>query len=169
MNGPVLKRVPGSRRSRIGKAVSLVCALLFAGGIFVVVLWPTPVDRPLYVRLIKGLNRLEEMGLPALSYASLEAWANVALFVPLGFLAARVMSRRYWWLALLLCIILSGAGELAQDRYLPERVGNVEDVLLNAAGTLAGVMMGALPRRGRRPQGRRRARRWGRHRSPVLK
>nr|WP_231716098.1 VanZ family protein [Arthrobacter zhangbolii] len=106
------------------------------------------------------------MGLPALSYASLEASANVALFVPLGFLAARVMSRRYWWLALLLCIILSGAGELAQDRFLPERVGNVEDVLLNAAGALAGVMMGSLPRRGRRRRARRHR---GRHRPVALK
>lgn len=166
MNVQVLKRVPGSRRSRIGQVISLVCALLFASGIFVVVLWPTPVDRPLYVRLIKGLNRMEEMGLPALSYASLEASANVALFVPLGFLAARVMSRRYWWLALLLCIILSGAGELAQDRFLPERVGNVEDVLLNAAGALAGVMMGSLPRRGRRRRARRHR---GRHRPVALK
>ncbi|WP_186764332.1 VanZ family protein [Arthrobacter yangruifuii] len=155
MSAPVLQRVPAPRhervrtRSRVRTAVQLASALLFTAGVLTVLLWPTPVDRPLYVRLLRALHRLEELGLSGVSYASLEAAANVALFVPLGFLACRLLAPKRWWLALLACTMLSGAGELAQELYLPERVGNAEDVLLNGAGALAGVGMAVLLRPGR--------------------
>lgn len=74
----------------------------------------------------------------------MEAAANVALFVPLGFLVARLLAPRRRGLALALCIVLSGAGELAQELFLPARNANAQDVLLNAAGALAGVGLAAL-------------------------
>ncbi|MCQ1947850.1 MULTISPECIES: VanZ family protein [unclassified Arthrobacter] len=135
---------------RIRRAAKAAAAVVLAAGILAVVLWPTPVDRPLYGRLLRALQRLEELGLPGLSYAVLEASANVALFVPLGFMAARLMAPQRWWIALLICTVLSGTGELAQELFLPERVGNARDVLFNCAGALAGIGMAALLRRGAR-------------------
>ncbi|MCC3302939.1 VanZ family protein [Arthrobacter sp. zg-Y895] len=147
-----MRRKPTERPPsyRIRWAAKAAAAAVLATGILAVVLWPTPVDRPLYGRLLGALHRLEELGLPGLSYASLEASANVVLFVPLGFMAACLMAPQRWWIALLLCTMLSGTGELAQELFLPERVGNARDVLLNCAGALAGIGMAALLRRGLR-------------------
>ena len=136
-----------SRSVWLRRTAQATAALLFSAGILTILLWPTPVDRPLYGTLLRALNRLEQLGWPGLSYATLEASANVALFVPLGFLAARLLGRRRWWIALLLCTVLSGAGELAQELFLPARVGDARDVLLNSAGALAGIGMAALLQR----------------------
>lgn len=108
------------------------------------ILWPTPVDRPLYGRLVRFLNRLHEMGFPVISYSWLEGAANVALFIPIGLLAVRLLAPRRWWLALALCMVLSGAGELAQALFLPARNANAQDVLLNDSGALAGVGLAGL-------------------------
>ena len=132
------------RRRRIRRAAEAAAALLFVSGILTVLLWPTPVDRPLYGKLLRAVKRLQELGLSGFNYDFLEAAANVALFVPLGFLAARILPLRRWWLALLLCGLLSGAGELAQEVFLPSRIGNARDVLLNSTGALIGIGLAAL-------------------------
>ena len=137
-----------SRYGRIRRIVPAAAALLISTGILTVLLWPTPVDRPLHGKLLRALTRLEELGLPGLSYAALEIYANVALFLPLGFLAALLLAPRRWWLALLLCTVLSGAAELAQELFLPERYGSARDVLLNGAGALIGVGLATLLRTG---------------------
>lgn len=131
-------------RRRIRRAFEAAAALLFVSGILTVLLWPTPVDRPLYGKLLRAVNRLQDLGLSGFSYGFLEAAANVALFIPLGFVAARILSPQRWWLALLLCTVLSAAGELAQDLFLPDRIGNAQDVVLNSAGALIGVVLALL-------------------------
>lgn len=157
------RRLPEhAKRRRIRRGVEAAAALIFVSGILTVLLWPTPVDRPLYGKILRTVNRLQELGLSGFSYDLLEASANVALFVPLGFLAARLLSLRRWWLALLLCTVLSGAGELAQEVFLPERISNARDVLLNGAGALVGVVLAALFHLGARMVARSAARRAGR-------
>lgn len=139
------RRLPRNTvRRRVRRAFEAAAALIFISGILTVLLWPTPVDRPLYGKLLRAVNRLQDMGLSGLTYEFLEAAANVALFIPLGFVAARILSPRRWWLAVLLCIVLSAAGELAQDLYLSERIGNARDVILNSAGALIGVVLALL-------------------------
>ncbi|KPN19060.1 hypothetical protein AO716_07715 [Arthrobacter sp. Edens01] len=126
------------------RVAEAAAAVLLCAGLLAVILWPTPVDRPLYGRLVRFLNRLHEMGFPVISYSWLEGAANVALFIPIGFLAARLLAPRRWWLALALCMVLSGAGELAQALFLPARNANAQDVLLNDSGALAGVGLAGL-------------------------
>ena len=133
-----------SRPRRVLHAAEAAAALLLCAGVLAVLLWPAPVDRPLYGRVVRGLAWLHDAGFPVISYASVEAAANVALFVPVGFLAARLLAPRRWGLALVLCIVLSGTGELAQELFLPARNANAQDVLLNASGALAGVGLAAL-------------------------
>ena len=154
------RRLPErTTRRRIRRAFEAAAALIFVSGILTVLLWPTPVDRPLYVKLLRAVNRLQDQGLSGISYEFLEASANVALFVPLGFVAARILHPRRWWLALLLCTALSVAGELAQDLFLPNRIGNAQDVLLNSAGALIGILLAALLHFATRLGARRRERR----------
>lgn len=139
------RRLPEhTMRRRVRRVFEAAAALIFVSGILTVLLWPTPVDRPLYGKLLRAVNRLQDMGLSGFSYDALEASANVALFIPLGFVAARILSPRRWWVALLLCSVLSGAGELAQELFLPDRIGNTRDVVLNSAGALIGVVLALL-------------------------
>lgn len=85
-----------------------------------------------------------------LQWEQTEVIANVALFVPAGFLLAVVLGRV--WASTLLCLLASAAIELAQREFLPSRVATLADVLHNALGGLIGAALAApLARWVRRP------------------
>ena len=120
-----------------------LAALAAAGTVAAVLLWPSPVDRPVYGYVLRALAWLQARGLPDwVAYNDVERLANVALFVVPGLLVSLLLPRRLWWLALALCICLSAGMELAQEVFLPERSASGRDVLLNAAGALIGVVLG---------------------------
>ena len=75
-------------------------------------------------------------------YAMTEAQANVALFVPAGFLLAIVLLSPV--LAVSAGVLGSMAIEWFQLEYLPTRVADVQDVLHNGLGALVGALV-ALP------------------------
>ncbi|WP_285240495.1 VanZ family protein [Pseudarthrobacter sp. MEB009] len=65
-----------------------------------VAFWPTPVDAPVGNELQDFLRRLHRHGIPRwVNYRFVEMSANVALFVPLGFVAALAFFRKRWWQA----------------------------------------------------------------------
>ena len=77
-----------------------------------------------------------------------QAAGNVLLLLPLGLfgpLALPWLDR--WWRVLLVALLLSACIELAQ-LLVPERSADVDDVLLNALGALAGFGLGRLLRLG---------------------
>jgi glycopeptide antibiotics resistance protein len=74
-----------------------------------------------------------------LDWTQTEVLANVALFVPAGFLLAVVLGRA--WLSALLCVLASVAIELAQQRYLPSRVPSIADVEHNGLGGAIGALL----------------------------
>lgn len=69
-----------------------------------------------------------------------EVLANVALFVPAGFLLCLVVGRA--WAAAILCLLASVAIELAQQRWLPSRVPSAADVEHNTIGGVIGAVLG---------------------------
>ena len=77
-----------------------------------------------------------------LSWTQTEALANVALFVPAGFLLAVVLGRPL--LAAALTVVASAGIELAQQRFFPSRVADVADVWHNGLGGLVGALV-AVP------------------------
>ncbi|MBO9521629.1 MAG: VanZ family protein [Nocardioidaceae bacterium] len=77
-----------------------------------------------------------------LSWDRTEVLANVALFVPYGFLLRILLGRA--WAAVLLCVLISAGIELAQQAYLPTRVPTVADVEHNALGGLLGALLASL-------------------------
>ncbi len=83
-----------------------------------------------------------------LDWTQTEVLANIALFVPAGFLLAIVLGRA--WLSALLCVAASVAIELAQQRYLPSRVPSIADVEHNGLGGAIGALL-AWPLARRRP------------------
>ena len=86
-----------------------------------------------------------------LQWTETEVLANVALFVPAGFLLAVVLGRPF--LSVALCVLGSACIELAQERYLPSRVPSLADVRHNSLGGLFGALLAwpvARPLFGRR-------------------
>jgi glycopeptide antibiotics resistance protein len=75
-----------------------------------------------------------------LTWSQTEVLANVALFVPLGFLLTLALGRA--GIAVVCCVLLSAAIEYAQLRYLPSRVPSVADVEHNSFGGALGALAG---------------------------
>ena len=88
-----------------------------------------------------------------LQWSETEVLANVALFVPVGFLLVLVMRRL--WPAVAVGVLGSVAIEVVQAVYLPLRVGTPDDVVHNAWGVVTGALLASpyalvqLHRRGR--------------------
>ena len=72
-------------------------------------------------------------------YAMTEPQANVALFVPAGFLLTIVLLRPL--LATAVCLVGSAGIEWFQSEYLPWRVVDVNDVVHNGLGGLVGAVL----------------------------
>ncbi|PZF60524.1 VanZ family protein [Curtobacterium sp. MCBD17_013] len=92
------------------------------------------------------------------TYDRAEFMANIAMFVPVGAIAAMWLPRRAWFLAGMLAVGLSVGIEWTQHVALPGRVADPRDVLSNGLGgflgaTLIGLARSAVPeRRRRRPR-----------------
>lgn len=73
------------------------------------------------------------------TYAWLEFFANIAMFVPLGVFVVLWFGVRRWWLAPLIGFALSAAIELAQLQFLPSRFADPRDLVANTAGAVLGA------------------------------
>ncbi|GAA1944315.1 VanZ family protein [Microbacterium deminutum] len=127
-------------RSRIVGAVLLVCYLGFAAA---VVLWPHRVDGDslgVYRVLYQGYGH----GLPRwITYNLVQFVANVLFAAPLGLFLAMMLPRRRWWVAVVICVTLFAAGELAQF-FVPARMPSILDWLANSLGGLLGAVIWRL-------------------------
>jgi VanZ family protein len=109
--------------------------------IAVIAFWPGNVDEGIKDALTRTLNEADQ---PWLTYRLVERAANVLLFVPLGLLLALSIPANRWWLAILICLVVSLAIELVQGAFLPERVISNSDVLQNTAGAIVGVALSRI-------------------------
>ena len=129
---------------------------LFAGyvaGVLALTLWPS-----LETTAVPGwgeavLDALDAVGVH-LAFGTLEALANVALFVPFGLLLTTLLRAREpgrrrlpvhvaaLWAAAAACG-LSAAIETAQ-RFIPGRVPVLQDVVMNTTGAAVGAAVAAV-------------------------
>ncbi|UOQ88101.1 VanZ family protein [Agromyces endophyticus] len=65
---------------------------------------------------------------------------NVALFIPVGALAALLLPRRFWPLAMLAGFSFATMIELIQLPE-PDRISDPRDLVMNTAGTIVGVVL----------------------------
>lgn len=124
-----------------------VLAALYIAFVLAVTLYPTAVDKGLDPYLEKVLNQLHAHGVPYfVNYNFVEFTANIAFFVPVGFLVSLLLSFRVSWAAAVLGGLLSSAIELAQGAFLPGRVSSVYDVAANTSGAVIGTIVAILVR-----------------------
>lgn len=138
--------MPSPRTCRIALLVGLVIAVpLFLGA---------PVDIGLREAAEALTRRLHDAGIMIdIRYGHVEAAANVALFIPLGFLLAGATRR--WWVGVLGGFALSAAVESLQFALLASRQASLRDLIANTLGALlgaglAGILLAASRRRGAR-------------------
>ncbi|MEO8219685.1 MAG: VanZ family protein, partial [Specibacter sp.] len=93
--------------------------------------------------LMHAIEWLHSRGLPQwfVGYRKVEFAANILLFVPFGIILTLRLHRRLWLLAVVLAAAVSGAVELAQMIFLPERVPAWSDIVANTAGALIGALL----------------------------
>ncbi len=119
--------------------IRAVAAVLLVGYAVVVArltLLPADSETSTFNLLDRAVNRLARGGL---DWSQIEVLANVALFVPAGFLLAVVLRRS--WASVLAGALASACIELAQYAFLPSRVPSLADVEHNTLGGLIGALL----------------------------
>lgn len=138
----------GMRRSSLLRIwFSATSLTLYVAFVLFITLTPSPVDLSFRHDLESLLVKLHSRGVPALiDYGFVEFTSNIALFVPVGFIASLLLPRRVWWLVLLIGPLFSAAIEFAQQTFLPARYATVSDVVANSIGVLIGAVFAVLLR-----------------------
>ena len=133
-----------TQKSRVREWFVFVSLAAYLALLIVVTMSPTPIDQGYESAIDRLLAVLHRNGVPNwFGYNKLEFSANVAMFIPIGFLAALAMPSRLWWIALFLCPALSAAIEFTQGALLEARFSTLSDVAANSLGALVGII-GAL-------------------------
>lgn len=115
-------------------------------GVFVVVIalivfWPSPPAQDAQEGLDDLLRRWHARGLPRwISFSLIESVSNLVMFVPVGFFGALSLAR-HRWLILVAAAAAAGLIELTQQTMLPDRFADSRDVLANAGGAAAGLLL----------------------------
>jgi len=114
--------------------------------------WPSPVDQPVSGQLSDVLNFLHRHGIPGwLDYNFVEASANIALFMPVGFVAAFAFPKKKWWQVGAFGLLVSGCIELGQLLFLHDRFASPSDIVTNSSGSVIGALLAALAIKNGRP------------------
>ncbi len=104
--------------------------------------WPSPVDEPVQGELASLLSFLHTHGIPQwFNYQFVEASANVALFIPLGAVAALAFTEKRWWKIGAFGLMASGVIELGQLLFLHNRFASPLDVVTNTGGAVIGAVL----------------------------
>jgi glycopeptide antibiotics resistance protein len=115
------------------RLAGILWGLAYVAILALVAFSPVPVETLLHIPVPTG------------SFYVWEAVANVALFVPFGFIGMRLFHRAGWVVAA--GVATSVLVELAQLVLSPARVPEVADVVKNTLGTLIGCGLATLVRR----------------------
>ncbi|WP_448059166.1 VanZ family protein [Cellulomonas hominis] len=125
---------------------ALVVVLIgYLAAVVRITLWPEPADAETFGIVRRVIAALSRHGVP-LTYAGVEAAANVVMFVPFGVLVSLVVPFpgrcRRWRVPLVVIagMVTSAVIELSQLLFLPTRVATIQDVALNTLGTALGVL-----------------------------
>ncbi|WP_157875367.1 VanZ family protein [Arthrobacter sp. PAMC 25486] len=123
--------------------LAVILAAVYFAALAVILFWPFPVDRPIDSALMQVITWLHNHGLPQwfIGYRKVEFAANILLFIPFGIIVALRLHRRLWWLSIVIAAAVSGAVELAQAIFLPQRVPAWSDIVANTSGAFLGALL----------------------------
>ena len=121
--------------------------VLYTIFILVVTLSPAQMDVSYQNAVIRLLDALHRNGVPQwFGYGEVEFLANIAMFVPFGFLVAILLPQKLSLLTVLVGPGFSAFVENFQRQFLDERVASIYDVYANSAGAIGGLILAALLR-----------------------
>lgn len=116
--------------------------MLYLALVLTATMWPTPLDAGYESAITRLLDLLHRHGLPEwFGYGKFEFTANIAMFVPLGFLVALILPERGWWLVMLLIPAFSAGIEFLQGEFLAARFASGWDVVANTLGGYLGAVV----------------------------
>jgi len=135
-------RPPKSYMREVFAATGLALCI---GVVLFATMSPAPLDQGYSSSIERLLGVLHRNGVPTwFGYNRLEFSANVLMFMPVGFLLTLLLPKRAWWLAILMCLGLSGAIEYTQSVLLTERFATILDVIANSSGGVIGVILAVM-------------------------
>jgi glycopeptide antibiotics resistance protein len=141
------------------RAVLLLFSLVYLAGVAWMTLRPSvygPGTSDLLYRALAFFGRHDETSW--ITFARVEAAANVAMFVPMGMFPALLLPRRFWWVGVVVGFAATCAIEAYQATALSAtRFSDPQDILMNTLGAAIGAAFVGLvlPRRRRSRRGRR--------------
>lgn len=123
--------------------IAVVLAIVYFATLVAILFWPSPVDRPIDGALNHVIMWLHSHGLPQwfIGYRQIEFAANIALFIPFGIMLTLRLHRPWWWLSVIIAAAVSGAVELAQGIFLPQRFPAWSDIVANTFGAFIGAIL----------------------------
>jgi glycopeptide antibiotics resistance protein len=137
----------GSHASAFRVRFVAVLTAMYLVVVLLVTLWPRTIDNGLDPYIDRLLEKLWSKGVPRfVDYGFIEFSANIAFFVPVGFLLGLLLSHRFWWIAIVGGGLLSASVETAQGLFLPGRVSSLGDVLANSTGAVIGCLVAVAVR-----------------------
>ena len=149
------------------RAVLLVLSLVYLAGVAWTTLRPSvygPGTTDLLWRALDVFSRHDATDW--ITFARVEAAANVAMFVPMGMFPALLLPKRWWWVGVVVGFAATCGIEWYQGTYLSAtRFSDPQDLVMNTLGAAIGAAFVGLvlPRRRRsrpRPVSRREAPVW---------
>jgi glycopeptide antibiotics resistance protein len=139
------------------RAVLLVLSLVYLAFVAWMTLRPSvygPGASDLLYRALGFFSRHEETDW--ITFARVEAAANVAMFVPMGMFPALLLPRRWWWVGIVVGLAATCGIEWAQATYLSAtRFSDPQDLVMNTLGAAIGAaFVGMVLPRSRRSRPR---------------
>lgn len=138
---------PRPPRSYARLWIATLLLLVYTAFVLLVTMWPNPSQLEFGGISDRLLRVLYRFGVPEwFGFTELEFTANVAMFVPLGFLLGLALPRGGWWVAAILLPAFSGFIELTQGLALQDRVSTLQDVAANTIGGYSGLLLAMIMR-----------------------
>lgn len=140
---------PPPRPSTSAVRVTFAATLLLAYAVIVLVMtmWPTPITKGREAAVDKVITVVHRSDMfEWFGYSAFEFLANVALFIPLGFLVGLAFARRFIWVGLLLLPAFSAGIEVTQRLLISDRYGTMQDIVANSIGGWIGLLLAFLLR-----------------------
>ena len=140
------------------RAVLLLFSLVYLAGVAWMTLRPSAYGdgtSQLLWRALDAFARHEETSW--ITFARVEAAANVAMFVPMGMFPALLLPKRAWWVGVVVGFAATCAIEAYQATALSAtRFSDPQDILMNTIGAAIGAaFVGLVLPRSRRSRARR--------------
>lgn len=134
-------------KSRLRHALAFSVFVVYTGFILVVTLSPSQLDISVQRFVLRFVEVLHRYGVPTwFGYGEVEFLANIAMFIPFGFILTLLFPVKLSWLSVVASLMFSTGIELFQREFLDERIYDTRDIVANTLGSAVGFVIAAFLR-----------------------